>query len=145
VPTPFRWTAQSGVFLICTTPRSGSWLLSDGLASTSRAGNPREWFNAIEEAHYGSGWRMEHSAPLDYRTYLWLANAASTTSNGVSGVKLHYYQFAELPKKMADIEGFRGLGPAETLRRLFPNARHIWLTRRDQVRQAISFGSIQSQ
>ena len=36
-------------YIICTNPRSGSWLLSEGLASTSVAGNPREWFNAQEE------------------------------------------------------------------------------------------------
>lgn len=33
-------------YLICTTPRSGSWLLSEGLASTSLAGNRRLWYGS---------------------------------------------------------------------------------------------------
>src|SRR5690242_6715310 len=85
--------ASRGVtYIICTTPRSGSWLLSEGLASTSLAGNPREWFNVIEERRYRAQWRMEHSTDLSFEQYLRLATEESTTRNGISGIKLHYYQ-----------------------------------------------------
>jgi LPS sulfotransferase NodH len=126
-------------YIICTSPRSGSWLLSDGLASTARAGNPREWFNILEEQQHRARWRMEHGTDLSYAAYLRLAAGESTTRNGISGTKLHYYQFAELPRRMAAIPALRGLASGEVLTTLFPRAKYILLTRRDKVRQAISF------
>lgn len=61
-----RWTSPTATYIICTNPRSGSWLLSDGLSSTSVAGNPREWFNSGEEQQHRARWRMEHSTDLSY-------------------------------------------------------------------------------
>ena len=134
-----RWVSPTATYIICTNPRSGSWLLSEGLTATSLAGKPREWFNILEEQQYRARWRMGHSSDLSYETYLDLARAESTTANGISGIKLHYYQFAELPKTLEAIENFRGLAPARLMARLFPQARYLWLTRRDKPRQAISF------
>ena len=134
-----RWTSPAGTYIICTNPRSGSWLLSDGLAATHVAGNPREWFNTGEEQQHRARWRMEHSTDLDFANYLRSAKAESTTGNGISGIKMHYYQFAQLPEKMAAITGPHGLTAAELMPKVFPNAKYIWLTRRDKVRQAISF------
>jgi LPS sulfotransferase NodH len=136
---PLRRVSPAATYIICTNPRSGSYLLSDGLASTGLAGNPREWFNTLQEQQHGARWRMEHAADLNYAAYLRLARTESVTQNGIAGVKLHYYQFAQLPKKMEVIEGLRGLSSAEVLSRLFPGAKYIWLTRRDKARQAISF------
>jgi trehalose 2-sulfotransferase len=85
-------------YVICTNPRSGSWLLSEGLASTSLAGNPREWFNTLEEQQHRARWRMDYSTDLTYARYLEYVRAESTTSNGISGIKLHWYQLAELQK-----------------------------------------------
>ena len=82
---------------------------------------------------------MDNSTDLSYAAYLGLAIADSTTSNGISGIKLHYYQFAGLPKQMEAVENLCGLTAAQLMPRLFPRARHLWLTRRDKVRQAISF------
>jgi LPS sulfotransferase NodH len=125
-------------YIICTTPRSGSWLLSEGLASTSRAGNPREWFNVTEERKYRAQWRMEHSSDLPFAEYLRLVAENSTSRNGVSGLKLHYYQFAQLPEVFESVPGCREMSPAGILAKAFPNARYVWLTRRDKARQAIS-------
>ncbi len=131
--------APTATYIICTNPRSGSWLLSEGLASTSLAGNPREWFNSLGEQQQRARWRMDNSADLTYAGYLDLARAESTTSNGISGIKVHYYQFAELPKKMEAIARLRGRTAAGLMSSLFPQARYLWLTRRDKLRQAISF------
>jgi LPS sulfotransferase NodH len=125
-------------YIICTNPRSGSWLLSEGLTSTSLAGNPREWFNHLQEQQYRARWRLQHTTDLSRHEYLRLARADSTGRNGVSGTKLMYYQFAELPATVAELDNMPGLTPAQALARLFPHARHIWLTRRDKRRQAIS-------
>jgi LPS sulfotransferase NodH len=86
---------------------------------------------------------MDNSTDLSYAAYLGLARAESTTNNRISGIKLHYYQFAELPKKIEAIESLRGLTAAQVMQRAFPNARYIWLTRSDKVRQAISFLLVQ--
>ena len=134
---PLIWTSPVATYIICTNPRSGSWLLSEGLASTGLAGNPREWFNLGEEQQHRARWRMDHSTDL-FAAYFGQARAESTTSNGVSGIKVHYYQLAELTKKMAAIEGFRGLTDAQLMSKAFPNAKYLWLTRRDKARQAIS-------
>jgi len=135
---PTRSTSPTATYIICTNPRSGSWLFSEGLASTSLAGNPREWFNTGEEQQRRARWRMGHSTDLSYAMYLELARSESTTSNGISGIKMHYFQLAELPKKMAGIQSLRGLTAAELMLKVFPNAKYIWLTRRDKARQAIS-------
>ena len=90
-------------YVVCTTPRSGSWLLSEGLASTSVAGNPREWFNHLEEQEERARWRMTHGSDLTFAKYLEQVQARSTTRNGVSGIKLHYYQFLELPSKLGQL------------------------------------------
>jgi LPS sulfotransferase NodH len=137
-PAPVSLPGPALTYIICTNPRSGSWLLSDGLAATGVAGNPREWFSFLEEQQHRARWRMDHQANLSYPSYLRLACAESTSSNGISGIKLHYYQLAELPENVAAIDGLRGLAPGPLMRRLFPGARYIWLTRRDKARQAIS-------
>jgi LPS sulfotransferase NodH len=131
--------ASAAAYIICTSPRSGSWLLSEGLASTRLAGNPREWFTFHEEQKYRAQWRMAHESDLSYAAYLRLAGIDSTTSNGVSGIKLHYFQFAALPKKMEPIADLRGLTAAQVVSQLFPQAKYLWLIRRDKARQAISF------
>ena len=135
----FAWTAPRATYVICTTPRSGSWLLSDGLSSTGVAGRPREWFNVLEEQQHYARWRMAHDTDLGFHRYLQLARLHSTTRNGISGIKLHYYQFAGLPDRFSLFPGLRGLTPDQLLTRLFPNSKYIWLTRRDKVRQAVSF------
>ena len=111
-------------YIICTTPRSGSWLLSDGLASTSRAGNPREWFNVIERAEVPRHWRMDHSSDLPFAQYFRLVAENSTSRNGVSGLKLHYYQFAQLPQIFESVPGCDELTSRHT-RESIPNARYI--------------------
>ena len=136
---PLVWTSPTITYVICTNPRSGSWLLSEGLASTGLAGNPREWFNIHQEQQHRARWRMEHSTDLTFAMYLGQARAESTTANGISGIKLHYNQLLELAKRMAMFERFRGLTAPQLMSKVIPNANYLWLIRRDKLRQAISF------
>jgi trehalose 2-sulfotransferase len=135
---PVRWVSSTATYIICTNPRSGSWLLSEGLAATSIAGNPREWFNVQQEQATRAQWRIDNNTDLTFEGYLQAARLLSTTSNGVSGIKLHYYQFADLPRRMPARPGRGDPSPAELLLAMFPGARYVWLTRRDKMRQAIS-------
>jgi trehalose 2-sulfotransferase len=136
---PPVWGLGGASYVICTSPRSGSWLLSDALSALGVAGYPREWFNPIEEQARAARWRMRHHSDLGLTRYLHLARARSTSRNGVSGLKLHYYQFARLPEMMAIYPQLRGMDSGQILRLLFPGAKYIWLTRRDKILQAISF------
>lgn len=126
-------------YAICTNPRSGSWLLSEGLASTSLAGNPREWFNNAEEQDRRAKWSVERAAEPSRSAYIEYIQERGTTPNGVFGLKLHYYQFAELPSKFAAIAEHRGLPSSQLLTSVFPGMRYVWLTRRDKARQALSY------
>ena len=126
-------------YAVCTNPRSGSWLLCDGLASTSIAGNPREWFNSAEERNQRSQWSIGYSLKPVYSAYLDHVLEHATSPNGILGIKLHYYQFAELPAKFASIKEYQSLGASQLLPALFPNIKYIWLTRRNKARQAISY------
>ena len=125
-------------YIICTNPRSGSWLLSEALAATSIAGNPREWFNIQQEQRTRAQWRIDNQTDLTFAGYLQAARLESMTSNGISGIKLHYYQFADLPRRMPARSGWDNLSPGELISAMFPDAKYVWLTRRDKVRQAIS-------
>lgn len=124
-------------YVICTNPRSGSWLLSDGLTATGIAGTPREWFNPSEVRRQKALWRLKYDTDLTDADYLRLATRLSTTSNGVSGVKVHGWQVLELPRLLGMPEEI-GEEEGAVFSRLFPDAHFIWLRRRDRVRQAIS-------
>ena len=108
-------------YAICTAPRSGSNLLCQYLASTDVPGKPLEYFNwqgrrAIEDPSYPD-------APADQIRMILTRGA---TDNGVYGVKLFWYQHAELS---AAFDWMRAL----------PNLSFIYLERRDRLGQAISW------
>ena len=137
-PSPADGPRPTTTYIICTNPRSGSWLLSEGLAATSIAGNPREWFNVQQEQATRAQWRIDNQTDLTFEGYLQAARLSSMTSNGISGIKLHYYQFADLPRRMPPRSRRGNLSPRELISAMFPDAKYVWLTRRDKVRQAIS-------
>jgi LPS sulfotransferase NodH len=124
-------------YVICTNPRSGSWLLSEGLSSTARAGNPREWFNVLEEQRQRVLWG--DAIEPSFTNYLRHIKRAATTTNGICGVKLHYYQFVTVTNALRQSRQFRHLTPGAALAAVFNNVRYVWLTRRDKTRQAISY------
>lgn len=126
-------------YVICTNPRSGSWLLAEGLASTGLAGNPREWFHEgdEEEECRRAGIAREPAAAC-YSAYLAHVKKAATSANGTLGLKLMYYQLEGLPRKVCSLPACRNLARSRLLPAMFPNIQHIWLTRHDKVRQAIS-------
>jgi LPS sulfotransferase NodH len=126
-------------YVVCTNPRSGSWLLSDGLAATLVAGNPREWFNVLEEQAQRARWHLVEPADLSYEVYFGRVLKSATTINGVCGVKMHFYQLADFARNIGSIEKYRGLPLNELFGAAFPSPQYIWLTRRDKARQAISY------
>lgn len=126
-------------YIICTNPRSGSWLLSEGLAATNLAGNPREWFNVLEEQAQKPVTGVSTAAETGFAAYLDHVIAKATTANGVCGIKLHYYQFIDLAQKLATLDAYRSLTTAGAMAAAFAAPKYVWLTRRDKARQAISY------
>ena len=127
-------------YIICTNPRSGSWLLAEGLQSTRVAGNPREWFEQMQEREASEDWNIPlPNLQTGYEKYLQNVIKAGTTGNGIFGMKCMGYQFETMAAKLAVVEGCSGLPLKEIVPKAFPNVRYIWLRRKDLVRQAISY------
>ena len=113
-------------------------MLCKALASTRIAGNPNEWLYTHDEVdlleHYGS------SSYGELQEHLW--NLASTP-NGVLGLKFSLGE-PYFSKVLQTLRQFPGC-PEENCTRAaiwehaFPNSRHIFMTRRNKVRLAISW------
>lgn len=121
-------------YLICATARSGTNLLCVALKNTGVAGRPTEWFNPYGEAQWRKAWSIS-----TYEDYLNRVIEESTTSNGVFAAKIMEDNFDVFIGKLRQIPKYERLGRSELLSMVFPNLRYIWTTRRNKVRQAISW------
>lgn len=122
-------------YTIWFTQRTGSSLLCKALEATGVAGVPGEW---LYEPNMPEDYKA--MAPEQLQEHIW--NAAST-GNGVLGIKHSFHEpaFSQL------IEILRRLPTCprgETNRvgiweNAFPNHHHIFMTRRNKVRLAVSW------
>jgi LPS sulfotransferase NodH len=118
-------------------PRSGSWLLAEALQGTNLAGRVREYFAPELEQDWSERWKVSSSS--NYKRFLEKAIEAGTTSNGVFGVKIHWYQLEGFLSKLRQLPECKGKETSELMPSVFPKLRYIWLSRRDKVRQAVSY------
>jgi len=132
-------------YLVCASPRSGTELLCRGLAATGVAGCPREYFLAEDPARLPD-WGFWEEGPFaaghDVRGregYLALVYRLGSTANGVFGAKIHWNTLRWALAKFSEIPRFAGLDRAAVLRTAFPGLRAVYVTRRDRVRQAVSW------
>jgi LPS sulfotransferase NodH len=117
-------------YVIAATPRTGSYLLCEGLQETGIAGFPTETFAFAFEAEWLRRWDLQSDSPfLDYFQH---AIHEGTTSNGVYGLKIHWMHIAPLAARLS-------LNESRVLEDLFPNARFVNIVRRDRRAQAISY------
>jgi LPS sulfotransferase NodH len=107
--------------MVCSIPRSGSSLLCELLGSTGLAGAPAEFFHPDKMRLLQRRWGAE---TLD--EYLRELLARKTSPNGVFGVKTHLGQYDPLFGE-SDPRGF------------LPAAQLVLITRRDRLRQAVSW------
>ena len=121
-------------YLICGTPRCGSNLLCEALGNTGLAGIPGEYF--WDEGHWARKW-----GTTCYTDYLHEVIERSTTGNRVFGTKVMWGYFDAFVQRVRETPeyGRHGGSSHELLGQLFPGLRYIWITRRDKVRQAVSF------
>jgi LPS sulfotransferase NodH len=121
-------------YFIYATPRSGSYLLCEALASTGLAGKPNEYFNA--------SWMKtlrKRESFIQEANWLTRLKQVGTTPNGVFGAKVIWFHFEDLIDFLREIPGHEKVPVQLLLETCFPNLHAIWIRRRDTVRQAVSY------
>jgi LPS sulfotransferase NodH len=110
-------------YVVCSTMRSGSNLLCEGLMGTGLAGVPGEYFNPRARARLTERWGCGDTTA----DYIHELRARRSGPNGVFGLKLHSHQMRNL----------------DALDVLLPGAVYISLRRRDTDAQAVSLWTAQ--
>lgn len=121
-------------YAVCGTQRVGSTLLCESLATSGRAGAPREPFFAESERACAPGLGLPPDVP-DYEDYVRATISADSTA-GVFGFKImwnHHRRFLDRLGELID-----DADPSARLASAFPGIRAVHLTRRNKVRVAIS-------
>ncbi|MEM6264036.1 MAG: Stf0 family sulfotransferase [Bacteroidota bacterium] len=126
-------------YRIWFSQRYGSTLLCKGLAQTGIMGNPVELFNLSEGETLSSTYGVKTYEEL--RRKLWRIGSGA---NGVFGMKQSMYgaNMKKLTQELIKLKGLnehQPLEPEELFAGIFPNCKHIFMTRRNKVRQAVSW------
>lgn len=121
-------------YLICATPRTGSHLLCDALAGTGLAGRPIEFLMASYRKQRSAEWGTS-----TFEAYHQFVLAEGTTPNGIFGGKIHSGQFDEFVRRATGKPFLCMEDRPAVVDTWFPQPRYVWLRRRDQVQQAVSW------
>lgn len=121
-------------YIVCSVPRSGSSFFCETLRATGALGRPVEYFSRSNERTYRS--RLGAASVRDYVQKL---VAEMTAFGSVFGAKIMY---RDLERLLAGLRSEAALPEArdrDLLEAAIPGVRMIWLTRRNKIRQAVSF------
>jgi LPS sulfotransferase NodH len=123
---------------VCTIPRSGSNLLTDGLRDTRRSGMPKQFFLPKAEARYASELGIDVAA--DYAAYVRAIVNTKITRNEVFGFKLMSWYLDDFFLRLRGAHSFGNskTSDLELLRSAFPRLRFVRIVRRHKLRQALS-------
>ncbi len=125
-------------YVVCTIPRSGSNLLTDGLRATRRAGMPKQFFLPKFERRYGAELALDPVA--DYAGYMRGIVNSKVTCNEVFGFKLMSWYLDDFLTRLRDARAFGNVATDDRtlLRKAFPRLRFVHIVRRHKLRQALS-------
>jgi LPS sulfotransferase NodH len=123
-------------YVVCTIPRSGSNLLTDGLRETRRAGVPKQFFLPKAEARYGAELGFDPSA--DYGGYVRAVVNTKITRNEVFGFKLMSWYLDDFLTHLRLANAFDHSNDLELLLSAFPRLQFVRIVRRHKLRQALS-------
>jgi LPS sulfotransferase NodH len=125
-------------YVVCTIPRSGSNLLTDGLRATRRAGMPKQFFLPKSEGRYGAQLGLDPNA--DYPGYVRAIVNTKITRNEVFGFKVMSWYLHDFLARLRDTRAFgdRTSDDLALLRNAFPRLRFVYILRRHKLRQALS-------
>jgi trehalose 2-sulfotransferase len=120
-------------------------MLCRALTDTAIAGRPDEYFLAVDEREL-PGWRCWEDGPFgrahgarDREHYLEIVYGLGSTPNGIFGAKLMWNNVASAVARFQDMPRFAGLDRAAVLHAAFPDLHVVHVTRRDRIRQAVSW------
>jgi LPS sulfotransferase NodH len=123
-------------YVVCTIPRSGSNLLTDGLRDTRRAGVPKQFFLPKAESRYAAEFGIDPT--VDYVAYVRAIVNTKITRNEVFGFKLMSWYLDDFLARLRAAHGFGNSSDLELLRSAFPRLRFVRITRLHKLRQALS-------
>lgn len=123
-------------YTIWFSQRTGSSLLTTALEATGIAGKPHEWFNCIPTLLD----EFQATSHAELQEKLWMLGS---TPNGVFAIK-HSFCQPHFDKLVETIRKFPTCSPAEAnpahiWESAFPGHRHLFMTRRNKVRLAVSW------
>lgn len=121
-------------YLIFATPRSGSYMLCEALTNTGLAGRPMEFFTPMQAKALITRWKV-----ADYADYLNQTLTRNTSPNGVFGAKFIWRFFEDFLDEVRAMPGYKKMLVPDLLAAIFPHVRYIAISRRDKVRQAVSY------
>lgn len=124
-------------YIIWFTQRSGSSLLCKALEQTNIGGKPGELFVLMGEEQSLCE-KHQVNTYQELKQKLW---QMGTSTNGVFGIKnpLHFSRFMKVIQEIKMLGNFQTDDPQEILSDLFPNCQHIFLGRRNKIRQVVSW------
>src|SRR3977135_264091 len=110
-------------YVVCTIPRSGSNLLTDGLRATRQAGLPKQFFLPKSQGRYSAELGLNPDA--DYSGYVRSIVDTKTTRNEVFGFKLMSWYLDDFLARLREAHGFGNSKPSdlELLRSAFHRLR----------------------
>jgi LPS sulfotransferase NodH len=121
-------------YLICATPRSGSSLLCEALRNTGLAGKPDEYFGPMHVNRWNEKWQTNSA-----KEYLDRAITYSGRDNGVVGLKVMRLYWQNFISHLQEAGNLPKSTDFDILNQSFPGLQFIFITRRDKVRQGISW------
>jgi LPS sulfotransferase NodH len=121
-------------YIIASVQRSGTHLLCTLLRGTGVAGLPAEHFLAKAgetwERRWNSSSRLQHINRVLHD---------NTTTNGVFGTVIMWSYFDRTLQMLRDIPKYNALDRANLLAAVLQNPKYVWLRRRNQLEQAVSW------
>jgi trehalose 2-sulfotransferase len=138
VSPPDQVNRPRSSYLLCGTPRTGSTLLCDLLASTGVAGRPESYFREPDQAVWATRFGMPVAGDGTVRVEDLVAGAIreGTTTNGVFGARVMWGTMEHLVGGLRPSRGGRDI---DALEEAFGPLQLVHLRRRDVVRQAVSW------
>lgn len=115
-----RVDKPSKILIIASTPRCGSHMLGHALHKTNCFGFPLEYVNTRNFAEWKKRFHKESLEEVIKEI-----QQRRTSQNGVFGIKVHYSHIKQF-------------GNFRMLKRIFPDAYYVFLTRKDVLKQAVS-------
>jgi trehalose 2-sulfotransferase len=132
-------------YLVCTNARSGSTMLCQTLADVGTAGHPQEYFLTWphplphEDGYWENGRLARQHGVTSRDEFLSLVYRLGSTPNGVFGAKMLWRYVPLVLAGFREMPRFAGMTDPEIFSAAFPGLKVIHLTRRDRLRQAVSW------